>query len=81
MLTLKFIHNESLFKTVLSASRYTVSEGYPFTLIWVYSTLKEESPASFELSEDGDYYEVFIENSMGKTIDRYRARSKGVLPQ
>lgn len=67
-------------KTVMSCARYTVCESFPLTQIYAYPSHREEQPQVFELelSPDADrnvYYEMFVENETGKTIDRYRALS------
>jgi len=65
-------------KTVISAARYSVIEAGERISVWIYPTQKEETPVLLELhaSEDQNtYYELFVTNESGKTIDRHRAYS------
>lgn len=77
MFTLKFFR-QSGEQTSLSAARYSVNTHGDRTGVWVYPTLREESPVYLDLHlEEGQttYHELFVENQTGKTIDRHRARS------
>lgn len=81
MFTVKFYreHNETssdgIQMEAFSCARYNIAEGKR-TLVYMYPTLKAENVVCMYLhvEEDQDtYYEAFIENQSGKTIDRYRA--------
>lgn len=78
MFTLKFVR-QSGEQTSLSAARYSVNTHGDRTGVWIYPTLREESPVylSLHLVESQEtYYELFVENQAGKTIDRHRAISE-----
>lgn len=78
MFTLKFIRQDGS-QTSLAAARYSVNTHGDRTGVWMYATLREESPVylSLHLEEDQDtYYELFVENAQGKTVDRHRALSE-----
>ncbi len=78
MFTLKFVRQDGG-QTSLSAARYSVNTHGDRAGIWVYPTLREESPVYLDLHlEEGQvtYYELFVENQSGKTIDRHRALSE-----
>jgi len=80
MFTLKFFRHGNE-KTVICGPHYSVCESYPVTHVYVYPSFKDDQCKVFELelspntSGQDVYYEVFIENETGKTIDRYRALS------
>ena len=80
MFTLTFVRSPSnqgaTSKCVLSAARYSVINAGERTSIWVYPTLKAENPVLIDLHKDEDdntYYELFVTNEHGRTIDRHRA--------
>lgn len=77
MLTIKFYRQNGSY-TTMAAARYSINSCDDRTYIWVYPAIKAESPVLIELHlrEDEDvYYEMFVENMSGKTIDRARAIS------
>lgn len=77
MFTLKF-YRQNGEQTSLSAARYSVHTSETRTSIWIYPTIREENPVLIDLHLEEDqttYYELFVENQTGKTVDRHRARS------
>lgn len=80
MLTIKIFGQKDQFPCyVISAQQYFVLNSSKFTDIYCYATEKQEKPILVtltldeEVTEGPTYYEAFIENASGKTIDRRRA--------
>lgn len=81
MFTFKFIRQSGETQTSICGARYTVAINGSRTCVWIYPTHKEENPVLVELHLEEDqnvYYEMFVENLAGKTIDRHRAVSEPV---
>lgn len=66
-------------ETVLSAARYHIINNSDGGIVWIYPTIKGENPIcvnlKYEPADDNDYYQMFVMNDQGKTVDRYCAHS------
>lgn len=78
MFTLKFIRQNGSQES-LAGARYSLTQESPdCKSVRIYPTLKAENGVVINLSLNEDettFYELFVENETGKTVDRIRAPS------
>jgi len=78
MFTLSFHRQRTDEKTVICCARYSQLANGDRQSFWLYPTHKSDNPVLIDLhldEDDNTYYEVFVTNESGKTIDRARAYS------